>query len=239
MSRYVTLGQIPRKRHTQFRKPDGGLYAEQVFGTRGFSGIASTLYHTHLPTQTEDFVPLPFPVPEMAPEDVLRHHHMKTQGFGAGGDPITGRVPLMLNDDMSIGLCRPTEPMAYFYKNADGDDLLFVQEGSGHLETLFGTLAYGPGDYLVIPRGVIYRAVADPGETRLLVIESHSPVESPRRYRNEYGQMLEHAPYCERDIRVPETLETHDEAGRFEVRIQVRGRLTAYFYPHRSGRAHV
>ena len=232
MSRYVQLGQIPRKRHTQFRKPDGSLYAEQVFGTRGFSGIASTLYHAHLPTQTDDLEPLPFAAPEMAPDEPLRHYHLKTHGFEASGDPVTGRMPLMLNDDVSIGLCRPVEPMDYFYKNADGDDLLFAHEGAGRLETMFGMLPYGAGDYLIVPRGVIYRVVAEPGETRLLVMESHSTVESPKRYRNEYGQLLEHAPYCERDIRVPETLETHDEEGRFEVRIKARGRLTAYYYRH-------
>lgn len=232
MSRYVQMGRVPRKRHTQFRKADGGLYTEEVFGTRGFSGIASTLYHTYLPTQTEDFAPLPFPKPQMADDEPLRHYHLKTAPAEACGDPITGRVPLMLNDDVSVGLCRPAERMDYFYKNADGDDLLFVHDGTGKVETLFGTLAYGPGDYIDIPRGVIYRVVPDLGETRFLVMESASTIESPRRYRNEYGQLLEHAPYCERDIRVPETLETHDEAGCFEVRIKARGRLTAYFYPH-------
>jgi homogentisate 1,2-dioxygenase len=129
-----------------------------------------------------------------------------------------------------IGICRPVDPMECFYKNADGDDLLFVHEGSGRLETMFGTLPYEPGDYLVIPRGTIYRVVADPGETRMLTIEAPSAFESPRRYRNEYGQLLEHSPYCERDIRVPVSLDTRNESGRFEVRIKARGCLTAYFY---------
>jgi homogentisate 1,2-dioxygenase len=230
MPRYLQLGSIPPKRHTQFRKPDGSLYAEQVFGTKGFSGIASILYHGHLPTQAEEFAPLPEVRPELLPETPLRHRHLKTWSIPADGDPIRGRVPLMVNDDVAIGLCRPVEAMDYFYKNADGDDLLFVHEGSGRLETMFGTLPYRPGDYLVIPRGIIYRVVAEKGETRMLTIESASAIEVPRRYRNEYGQLLEHAPYCERDIRVPETLETHDEAGRYEVRIKARGRLTAYFY---------
>ncbi len=122
--------------------------------------------------------------------------------------------------------------MEYFYKNADGDDLLFVHEGTGRLETIFGTLPYREGDYLIVPRGTIYRVVAESPQTRMLVMECASTVEPPRRYRNEYGQMLEHAPYSERDIRVPETLETHDEAGRFEVRIKARGRLTAYYYDY-------
>jgi homogentisate 1,2-dioxygenase len=227
---YVQLGRVPRKRHTQFRKPDGSLYSEQVFGTRGFSGIASTLYHVHPPTQAAKFSPVGDLRPEILDEEPLRHRHLKTSLLPAAGDPITGRTALLVNDDVSLGFCRPVEAMDYFYKNADGDDLLFVHEGSGRLETMFGLLEYGPGDYLVIPRGTIYRIVAGSPETRMLVIESSSAVEVPRRYRNEYGQMLEHAPYCERDIRVPERLDTHDEAGRYEVRIKARGRLTAYFY---------
>lgn len=232
MPRYVQMGTVPKKRHVQFRKPDGGLYAEQVFGTKGFSGIASILYHTHLPTQVLDFAPLGDLTPELAPEEPLRHHHLKTGAMPAQGDPITGRVPLLVNADVSFGFCRPTDPMNYFYKNADGDDLLFIHYGSGRLETMFGILPYHDGDYLVIPRGTIYRLVAESSETKLLAIESPSAVEIPRRYRNEYGQLLEHAPFYERDIRVPETLETHDETGRYEVRIKARGRLTAYFYEH-------
>ena len=229
MARYVRLGNVPHKRHTQFRKPDGSLYTEQVFGTKGFSGIASILYHAHLPTQVAEYQPLGDARPETLPDEPLRHRHLKTWGAPACSDPITGRVPLLVNEDVSIGLCRPAEPMGYFYKNADGDDLLFVHEGTGRLETMFGTLPYREGDYLIVPRGTIYRVVAESAETRMLVIESSaSAIEPPRRYRNEYGQLLEHAPYCERDIRVPEVLETHDEAGRYEVRIKARGRVTAY-----------
>ncbi len=229
MPRYVKLGSVPPKRHIQFRKPDGSLYPEQVFGTKGFSGIASILYHHNLPTQVTEFKPLGSVRPELARDETLRHRHLRTVGFPAKGDPVTGRT-LLVNDDVSIGLCRPVEPMSYFYKNADGDDLLFIHEGEGRLETMFGPLPYRDGDYLVIPRGTIYRVVPESTATRMLVIESASAVEVPRRYRNEYGQLLEHSPYSERDIRVPETLETHTERGRFEVRIKARGNLTAYFY---------
>jgi homogentisate 1,2-dioxygenase len=232
MPRYVQLGQVPRKRHTQFRKPDGSLYAEQVFGTKGFSGIASILYHNHLPTEVAEFKPMQDLRPEFLPDEPLRHRHLKTAGFPQGGDPVSGRKVLLANDDVTFGFCRPTEPMDYFYKNADGDDLLYVHQGKGRLETMFGTLSYSDGDYLIIPRGTIYRVAPESGETRMLVIEAASAIEPPRRYRNEYGQLLEHSPYCERDIRVPETLETHDEKGRFEVRIKARGRLTAYFYDY-------
>lgn len=230
MPRYHKLGQIPRKRHTQFRKPDGTLYHEQVFGTKGFSGVASILYHAQPPTRVEDYTALGDLRPEPLKDEPLHHRHLRTKGFPAHGDPVSGRVALLVNDDVSIGLCRPVEPMPYFYKNADGDDLLFVHEGTGRLETMFGTLPYHAGDYLVIPRGTIYRVVAETPETRILFIESPSAIETPHRYRNEYGQLLEHAPYCERDIRLPETLESHDEAGEYEVRIKARGRLNGYRY---------
>jgi homogentisate 1,2-dioxygenase len=230
MPRYLQLGNIPRKRHTQFRSPDGSLYAEQVFGTRGFSGIASILYHVHPPTQVAEFGAIGGARLETLAEEPLRHRHLKTRLLPASGDPISGRVPLLANEDVCLSLCRPAESMPYFYKNADGDDLLFVHEGSGRLETMFGTLPYREGDYLVIPRGIIYRVAAESPATRMLVIEAASAVEIPRRYRNEYGQLLEHAPYCERDLRGPSELATHDEAGRYEVRIKARGRITAYFY---------
>jgi homogentisate 1,2-dioxygenase len=229
MPSYVQLGQIPHKRHSQFRKPDGNLYAEQVFGTRGFSGISSTLYHCHLPTQAASFEAYGDVHPEYLSDEPLHHRHLKTSNFEPNGDPISGRTVLMANEDVSIGMCRPASGMDYFYKNADGDDLLFVHQGSGRLETMFGTVPFKDGDYLVIPRGTIYRVVGE-SALRMLVIESASAIEVPKRYRNEYGQLLEHSPYCERDIRTPQTLETHDEHGKFEVRIKARGRLTAYHY---------
>jgi homogentisate 1,2-dioxygenase len=230
MPRYVRLGQVPPKRHTQFRKPDGGLYAEEVFGAEGFSGLSSILYHKHPPTQVSEFKPLGDVRAQLGGGDALSHLHLKTWNIPACGDPVSGRLPLLVNSDVAIGLCRPAEPMNYFYKNADGDDLLFVHQGGGRLETMFGTLPYGPGDYLVIPRGVIYRLVADAGETRLLVIESSSAIEVPHRYRNEYGQLLENSPFHERDLRVPELLPDHEEPGDYEVRIRARGRLNSYLY---------
>lgn len=232
MPRFVSMGNVPPKRHTQFRQPDGSLYAEEVFGNEGFSGLSSLLYHKRPPTQVTDFKALGEVHPEILSDAPLSHLHLKTWNFCPVGDPITGRVPLLVNADVSLGLCRPAEPMNYFYKNADGDDLLFVHQGEGRLETLFGTLSYHDGDYLVIPRGTIYRMTPHSAETRLLIIESSSAIEVPHRYRNEYGQMLENAPFHERDMRVPEQLEDYAEAkGPFEVRIKARGRLTAYEFP--------
>jgi len=230
MPRYVRVGEVPPKRHIQFRKPDGSLYAEQVFGTKGFSGINSILYHANVPTQVSEYRAIGDLRPEMAPDEPLRHHHLKTWPMPASGDAVSGRVPLMLNEDVSLSLCRPVEAMGYFYKNADGDDLIFVHEGTGTLQTMFGSIAYHEGDYLIVPRGTIYRLLPDSGEQRMLVIEAPSAIETPKRYRNEYGQLLEHAPYYERDIRVPGAAEYHNETAEHEVRIKARGRLTAYYY---------
>ncbi|MCS6775383.1 MAG: hypothetical protein RMJ43_10385 [Chloroherpetonaceae bacterium] len=232
MPHYVQRGQIPRKRHTRFHRPDGRLYTEQLLGTRGFTGISSLLYHRVPPTQALRFGQAISVQPETVPEQALRHHHLRTAAITPHGDPITGRTPLLVNDDVALGICCPTEPMSCFYKNADGDELLFIHEGTGRLETMFGTLHYTEGDYLIIPRGTIYRIVPESTQTRMLVIEASSTIEVPRRYRNEYGQMLEHAPYCERDIRVPEYMEPCDETGEFEVRIKARQRITPYFYAH-------
>lgn len=231
MPRYVSLGEVPRKRHTRFPRPEGGLYAEQVFGTQGFAGIASILYHVHPPTQVLEIGAAVESAAAPASEQPLRHQHYRTGALPPQGDPVSGRVALLANEDVSLALCRPAEPAAYFYKNADGDELLFVHEGRGRLESMFGRLPFRPGDYLVIPRGTIYRLAGDGGPLRLLVIESAGAIEVPRRYRNEYGQLREHSPYCERDIRVPEYLEPRRETGRFEVRIRARGRVTPYYYP--------
>lgn len=230
MPRYISMGEVPRKRHTQFRKPDGSLYSEQVFGTKGFSGISSILYHAHPPTQVEGFQSLPYARAAVLSDEPLRHRHLKTHSLPPHGDPISGRVPLLSNADVAISVCVPEEPMGYLYKDADGDNLVFVHEGQGQLETMFGSLRYRPGDYLVIPRGMIYRIIADKGSSRFLVIESASAIETPHRYRNEYGQLLEHSPYCERDIRAPEHLDPQNQPGNNEVRIKARGRLTSYAY---------
>ncbi|HLI49512.1 MAG TPA: homogentisate 1,2-dioxygenase [Chthonomonas sp.] len=231
MPHYVQRGTVPRKRHIQFRKPDGTLYSEQVFGTKGFSGIASILYHLHPPTQVQNFEPLMDLRPALANRQALRHHHLRTAGAQPQGDAISGRIPLLVNANVTLSLCCPKFTMPYLYKNADGDELIFVHEGQGTLHTMFGPLTFGEGDYLVIPRGTIYQLELLHSPMRLLVVEAvGGPIEVPKRYRNEYGQLLEHAPFCERDIRVPETLEVHEETGHFEVRIKAQGALTAYHY---------
>jgi len=230
---YVSRGQVPPKRHTQFRKPDGSLYREQVMGTRGFSGIQSILYHIHPPTAVSRVVDLGLVERSYEEPGALRHRHFRTAAMARGGDILTGRRLLLGNENVAVLLAKPTEPMAYFYRNGEGDELLFIHEGQGRLQTNYGSLPYRPGDYLVLPIGTTWRMLPDENSPHtVLIFEASGAIEPPKRYRNEYGQLLEHSPYCERDIRPPEALETFDEAGEFEVRVRAQGRLTACYYNH-------
>jgi len=233
MTYYYKLGEIARKRHTQFRQADGSLYHEEVMGIHGFSGAQSILYHLRPPTAVRrvGLVPTaPLVFEEVGP---LRPRHLRAAPLPPGGDAITGRVPLMGNSDVVLHMARPTKPMPYWYKFAHGDDVLFIHEGTGALESQYGVLRYGPGDYLVIPTGVIWRLLPDAGSPqRMLVVESFGHVAPPRRYLNNYGQFLENSPYCERDIRPPDELVTYDEAGEFEVRVKARDQITCFVYDH-------
>src|SRR5215469_1214245 len=234
MSYYFKLGQIPHKRHTQFRQPDGSLYHEELMGLRGFSGSKSLLYHLRPPTQVsriDGSCPVAVSLTEQGP---LRHRLLKTDALVPTGDAVQGRLALLANQDVTLSVVRPSEPMTYWYRYAHGDEVIFVHEGAGVLETQFGTLSYGAGDYLVIPTGVIWRLMPEPGVSqRMLVIESAGGhIEPPKRYVNQYGQFLESAPYAERDIRPPDSLVTHDEAGEFEVRVKARGQVSRYIYSH-------
>lgn len=234
MPMYHSLGQVPRKRHTQFRRPDGKLYTEQLMGSRGFSGRSSLIYHHNMPTQVREIRRVQKCSVEHSDEQGLRHHHFKTMGLKKSGDPVTGRVVLLHNSDVSMAIAVPDQKMTYYYRNGQGDDLYFVHEGTGRIQTTFGELDYRPGDYVVIPRGTSYMFHPSGDPQRYLVIESASSIETPKRYRNEYGQLLEHAPMAERDIRRPERLETFTDRGKYEVRIKARDQITAYefdFHP--------
>lgn len=231
---YHRMGEIPHKRHVAFYKPDGTLYREQLMGTKGFSGIQSILYHHHPPTQVSQTRKIADRTIEYVTQEHLKHQHFLTFDLPDGGDPIQGRQYLLGNNDVVMGVCIPTEPMNYFYRNADGDEVLFVHQGEGELQTIFGTLSYRPKDYLVIPIGTTYRIVPSNGQSRFLVIEANNEIVPPKRYRNEHGQLLEHSPFCERDIRVPERLETHVEAGAFEVHVKRSNVIYGYqfdFHP--------
>ena len=233
MTYYYKLGDIPHKRHTQFRQPDGSLYHEEVMGIHGFAGIQSILYHRYPPTavrtvEKQRDVAIPY---EEA--GALRPRHLRSGSMPEGGDAITGRMPLMGNNEVVLYIARPTEDMDYWYKFAHGDDVLFVHDGTGSLESQFGPLSYRPGDYLVIPTGVVWRLLPDKDvEQRLLVVEAYGHVVPPKRYLNNYGQFLEHSPYCERDIRPPDELVTHDERGEFELHVKARDVITRFVYDH-------
>jgi homogentisate 1,2-dioxygenase len=230
MPYYVKMGNIPHKRHTQFRKPDGGLYYEQVMGTKGFSGIQSLLYHINPPTQVREAKKIRDINFEFEEKEALMHRHFRTWNTEAGGDFYEARKILMANEDLAIGVARPNKQMPYYYRNGEGDEMLFVHEGKGKIESIFGELSFYPGDYIVIPIGTTYRVVLELEEARFLVVESNSAIVPPKRYRNEHGQLLEHAPYCERDLRAPERLEPKDEKGEFEVRVRAQGMLTSYVF---------
>ena len=234
MPAYHRLGEIPPKRHTQFRKPDGSLYAEEVFGSEGFSGDYSILYYHYPPTRVkkiERFMREQF-LHEVWDEGIQRHHHLRTAHLTRGGDPVLGRQALMFNKDIVIGIAKATMNMDYYYRDGDSDLLYFVHDGHGVLESNFGLLPYHEGDYIIIPRGTTFRFVIaeDSPQTSLLVVEAHGTIEPPRRYLNKNGQLLEHSPYCERDIRRPEELITRTEQGEFEVRVKVGDTITSYWY---------
>jgi homogentisate 1,2-dioxygenase len=232
MAFYYKLGDIPHKRHTQFRQPDGSLYSEQLVGTLGFSGVSSLLYHINPPTKISRIEePVPF-APKVAEGVKLAPHHLRTLDVRTTGtDYLAARKTVMLNNDVDISICNPSEPeMDYYYKNAQSDEVVFVHDGSGDLLTQMGRIPFKSGDYLVIPRTIIHKFRFNEGQVRLLIIESHSPIETPRRYRNHFGQLLEHSPFCERDMRPPVELTTETGPGDYRVQIKKGGFLHQYHY---------
>jgi homogentisate 1,2-dioxygenase len=240
MAHYIAMGQLPPKRHIQFRRPDGALYSEEVFGTEGFVGPTSTLYHIHPPTQVIGWEPLYETKPVYVEQSVMRMRHLKSAAMKPKGDPVTGRVILFGNADVEMSVCVPAEPMNYHFKNGQGDECLFIHFGSGTLETTFGTLKFGPRDYLVIPKGVIYKMTFDAPKSgeqppRFVCFETAngSHILPPPRYLSKAtAQFLEHAPYCERDLRLPQEPLHFDQSGKFEVRIKSRDQVHRYFYKH-------
>ena len=223
---YQRLGDVPRKRHIQFRD-NGTLLTEEVMGLEGFTGNESILYHLQSPCRVQEIGEFePIVRDEWVP-DTHQHRMMHTKEIEAGGDEVTGRRLLMWNADVEISLCRPTEQMDYFFRNGEGDEVIFVHEGSGTLETIFGELPYKEGDYVVVPRGTTYRFRPE-GEQRYLIFETPGLIEIPRRYRNQYGQILEGAPYYHRDIHPPTELNTHREKGEFPVKVRVRDGYQTY-----------
>ena len=229
MPRYHTLGKIPKKRHTTFKKNTGGLYQEELFGTAGFAGMSSLIYHIYPPTVVSEVKELGDVSPKVAIAKNMKA--MSFQGFSIQpeDDYVASRKTLFVNGDLHIGLAAPRSfSNDYLYRNSDADEMLFVHVGSGTLKTMYGNIKFGYGDYLIIPRGTTYQIDFDSQENRLLYIESFSAITSPARYRNNFGQFLEHSPFCERDFRLPTDLQTHDEKGEFRVLSKKQGVMWEY-----------
>ena len=229
---YFKLGEIPHKRHTQFRKPDGSLYREEVMGLEGFHGVESILYHHYLPPRVVRAERLGSAEIEYSDFGALRHRALETEGLKPGRDPVSSRHVVLGNSDVTLGVARAEGSMDYFYRNAQAYEVWFVHEGGGALHTQFGRIDFKPGDYLIIPFGVTWQMKLSTPDARFFVIESKSQISPPKRYRNEFGQLLEHSPYCERDIRPPGELETHLDRGEFEVRVKVRDTYTRHVLDH-------
>ena len=233
MPHYCLRGEIPHKRHTQFRKPDGKLYSEQLVSTEGFSNVYSIIYHCHAPTMVSG-IDKPIDVtPKVAQAKNMQHRCYKGFKIAPEKDFLKSRKPVLVNNDVHVVLAAPQLSMKdYFYKNSDADEVIFVHEGTGTLKSIFGDLKFSYGDYIVIPRGTIYQIEFDTENNRLFIVESFSPIVYPKRYRNDFGQLLENSPYCERDIRQPDNFKTIDAAGDFLVYIKKQGLLYPYHYAH-------
>jgi homogentisate 1,2-dioxygenase len=233
MPYYRQLGTVPPKRHTTLRHEPGyrgeGIYYEEVVTLAGFGRAYSICYHLRPPTRVRKVeaagtVPL-----EIVPQAGLRHHHLKSNGMAAGGDPVTGRVPLLVNDDVTLARCRPTKPQQELYRNATADEVLFVHKGRGTLRTMFGVLPFKPFDYVVIQRCTTYQIEFEPDvQPDLLVIEAAGNVTVPNRYLNPDGQLRLGAPYSERDLHGPNETLVMDREQDVPVLIKDDRRLTRY-----------
>lgn len=231
MAIYHRLGNIPAKRHTIFRKSDGGLYSEELVSTHGFSSTYSLVYHCHPPTMVKKIGEPYSVIPKIAREKHLKHTSLRGFQVKPEDDYLQSRKAILVNNDLHISLAAPKKSMVdYFYKNSQADEVLFIHEGSGRFKSGYGEINFEYGDYLLIPRGTIYQLEFDSEANRLLIVESFSPVHTPKRYRNEFGQMMEHSPFCERDMKLPQNLQTFDQMGDYEVRIKKEGLIYPYIY---------
>ncbi|MBK7505637.1 MAG: homogentisate 1,2-dioxygenase [Bacteroidetes bacterium] len=226
MAYYISQGKIPHKRHTIFKNENGDFIYEQLFGNEGFSGKSSLLYHLHRPTQINSIGESL----DLRPKAAVNFNILprKLEGFliPQKDDFIDSKTCLFFNNSVEIGMAFPKKSTtAYFLKNADADELLFIHKGKGHLSTLFGEINFEYGDYLVIPKGVIYQIFFETEDNKILFVESKDEIKFPSRYINEYGQLLEHSPFCERDLKTPNFIEPKNEKGNFLIKIKKQGIL--------------
>lgn len=229
---YHRLGELPSKRHTVYRQPSGELYHEHLMGSLGFSGAASLLYHRQRPTSIASSRTLRQLAWQPDSDSTLRMRHFRLAEAPAQSSHVLDRIPLLYNHDVAVELVRPTRTDDFFYRNAQGDEITYVCQGQGTVESEMGLLPFRPGDYVVVPRGILHRFRFDSGAPLLLIIESQGQVRPPARYRNEWGQLLEHSPYCERDIRVPNELRALDERGEFRIVVKRDHQLSELVLDH-------
>ena len=228
---YHQLGNIPPKRHTVFKSANGQHYYEQLFGTEGFHSHSSLLYHVHRPTQVKEILRTIDVTPKIAIGKNIKSLLLEGFKVTPEDDFLDSRKALLINKDCTIGLAAPRKSLTtYYYKNADADELIFIHKGSGTLRTLMGNIPFEYGDYLLIPRGIIYQITFDTEDNRLLLLESYAPIHTPRRYKSSSGQLLEHSPFCERDFKLPQNLETYDAKGDFTVKIKKENMLHEFVY---------
>ncbi|SVB24374.1 uncharacterized protein METZ01_LOCUS177228 [marine metagenome] len=226
---YQTRGEVPTKRHTQFRDDTGNLYWEELISREGFSHMYSNVYHVYPPTSVEAVGELK-KYNLKAVDQTHRHHHIRTANVESDGDAISSRIPLFFNSDVVISKAHVKESMKSLYRNGNADEVLFIHTGSGIFKSNFGNMVLTAGDYLVIPRGVIWQ-IDVKEDMRILVTESSSPIETPTRYRNKFGQLLEHSPFSERDIRTPDFVEPVDDSP-MDVEVKLRHGIQTYGYQH-------
>lgn len=228
---YHKLGNFPQKRHTFFQSQKGNHYYEQLFGTEGFNGFSSLLYHVHRPTQVKEIIKSYSVAPKIAIEKNIKSLLLKGFDIKPTDDFLDSRKTVLMNSDCHIGLAAPRQSMrTYFYKNADADEMFFIHKGKGTLRTLMGNIKFEYGDYLIIPRGMIYQMEFDTTDNRIFYVESFAPFYTPKRYKNSSGQLLEHSPFCERDFKLPTELETHNEKGDFLIKIKKEGMMHEVVY---------
>jgi homogentisate 1,2-dioxygenase len=226
---YQTRGEIPTKRHTQFRDNNGNLYWEELISREGFSHMYSNVYHVYPPTSVEAVGELK-KIDLKSADQTHRHHHIRTDNVDSKGDAISSRIPLFFNSDVVISKAHVTDSMSTLYRNGNADEVLFIHTGSGLFKSNFGNMELKSGDYLLIPRGVIWQ-IEVKQSIRILVIETSGPIETPTRYRNKFGQLLEHSPYAERDIRTPEFVGPVADM-RTEVEVKLQHGIQTYSYQH-------
>lgn len=228
---YHHLGKIPQKRHTVFQSDSGAHYYEQLFGTEGFHSHSSLLYHIHRPTQVKEILSSKDVTPKVAIEKNIKSLLLEGFKVQPTDDFLDSRKTLLFNNDCSIALAAPKHSLTdYFYKNADADEMIFIHKGSGTLRTFMGNIPFEYGDYLIVPRGMIYQIQFDTEDNRLLIMESFAPIHTPRRYKSSSGQLLEHSPFCERDYKLPQDLETHNTKGDFVIKIKKQHTLHEFVY---------